>query len=339
MNPAVPLLCLLAGVGMAWGAAPQAPDEILSAVQTRLESGAPLEDLIEALDDLPSEDLNTIEAEVEKAWSGVRQQYLDAFRAAAEEQHTGTARQDTKTLVRDLRASFHEVRRMAEGPMKEALNKTSMPAMTQLRELLVPSPDRILTLGGKPLQLQHSVANGLAKFRNGIREANVSTGEEDSLALLRAAEDDIASEFSGLDRSGLRIMDDNRKLAAKVELLEPERLGIEELNTMRLLVDLPALRLDPKLCEAARGHSRDMKEHNFFAHASPLPGKTSPSDRAALAGTTGGGENIYSGSTDPRGANRGWFFSPGHHKNMFNPGYGRVGLGHFASHWTQMFGG
>lgn len=108
---------------------------------------------------------------------------------------------------------------------------------------------------------------------------------------------------------------------------------------MRLLVGLPALRLDPKLCDAARGHSQDMKEHNFFAHTSPLPGKTNPSDRAAQAGTTGGGENIFMGSADPRGANRGWFFSPGHHKNMFNPGYRRVGLGRHDRHWTQMFGG
>ena len=134
-------------------------------------------------------------------------------------------------------------------------------------------------------------------------------------------------------------MTDNRKVATKSELPEAERLGIEELNTMRLLVDLNALRLDPKLCEAGRGHSQDMKEHNFFAHSSPIPGKSSPSDRASKAGTSGGGENIYMGSKSPKAANKGWFYSPGHHKNMFNAGYQRVGLGNFGSHWTQMFGG
>jgi uncharacterized protein YkwD len=35
----------------------------------------------------------------------------------------------------------------------------------------------------------------------------------------------------------------------------------------------------------------------------------------------------------------GWFYSPGHHKNMFSPGQRRIGLGQYGSHWTQMFGG
>jgi uncharacterized protein YkwD len=45
------------------------------------------------------------------------------------------------------------------------------------------------------------------------------------------------------------------------------------------------------------------------------------------------------GSSDPHGANMGWFYSPGHHKNMFNAGQVRIGLGCTGSHWTQMFGG
>ena len=93
-----------------------------------------------------------------------------------------------------------------------------------------------------------------------------------------------------------------------------------------------------ELCDAARDHSKDMSEKNFFAHESPVKGKTTPWDRAANFGTTASGENIYAGSTDPHGANTGWFYSPGHHKNMFNPGQKRIGLGQFKSHWTQMFG-
>ena len=58
----------------------------------------------------------------------------------------------------------------------------------------------------------------------------------------------------------------------------------------------------------------------------------------ALSGTSSSGENIFMGSTKPASANRGWFRSPGHHKNMFNPGHKRVGLGNYGSHWTQMFG-
>jgi uncharacterized protein YkwD len=337
----VKLAPILTAVALATGgalAAPQAPDEILSAVQTRLESGESLDPLIRALEDLPSTDLNKIEEEVEKAWNQLRPAYLSAFKSAAESQHSGKARQETKGRVRELRQQFHSVRGMAEGPMKEAVKTTSKPAMDQLRELLLPNPSRILESADPALRTNRKIAMGLAKFRNGIREANVATGEDDAVVTITEAEAALAAEFSDLDRGGLRIMADNRKVAEKAELPEAERLGIEELNTMRLLVDLSALRIDPKLCEAARGHSKDMAEHNFFDHTSPLPGKTSPSDRASLAGTSGGGENIYMGSTSPESANRGWFFSPGHHKNMFQPRYGRVGLGNHNRHWTQMFG-
>lgn len=320
-------------------AAPYAPDEILSAVQTRLESGESLDDLITALDDLPSKELNQIDEEVEKAWLQLTVRYLAAYESAAKEQNSGTLRQNNTRRVRELRASFHQVRGMAEGPMKEALKRISMPAMNQLREILLPQPERILELGGAELQAQRRLILGLGTFRDGIRIANVATGEEISGTIITGGEQEIAENLSDLDRAGLRIMANNRKIAAKAELPEPERLGIEELNTMRLLVDLRALRLDPKLCLAARGHSQDMKEHSFFSHTSPLPGKSSPSKRAALAGTSGGGENIYMGSKNPASANKGWFFSPGHHKNMFNPSYGRVGLGNYGAHWTQMFGG
>jgi uncharacterized protein YkwD len=102
-------------------------------------------------------------------------------------------------------------------------------------------------------------------------------------------------------------------------------------------VGLNALVLDPKLCTASRDHSQDMKEKNFFAHNSPVPGKESPWQRAKLAGTTASAENIYSGGSNPSGANKGWFFSPGHHKNMFG-GHRRIGLGHYGGRWTQMFG-
>ncbi|MDE0826900.1 MAG: CAP domain-containing protein [Akkermansiaceae bacterium] len=319
-------------------AAPHAPDEILSAVQTRLETGRSLDELIDALVDLPSKDLNKIEEEVEKAWGHIHTQYLSAFEKEAKDQNSGQFRQENKKLVRQLRDNFHNVRKLGEGPMKDAIKKTSSPALNQLRELLLPKPSRILDIGGPKLKQQRSLAFGLAKFRDGIREANVATGEEDSEAILFDGEKKIAGGLSGIDRDGLRIMADNRQVAAKTELPEAERLGIEELNTMRLLLNLNALRLDPKLCEAGRGHSQDMKEHNFFSHTSPIPGKNSPSARASKAGTSGGGENIYMGSKSPKAANKGWFYSPGHHKNMFNAGYKRVGLGNYRSHWTQMFG-
>ena len=337
MNWSSPLLAF-ATLTMVASARPYAPDEILSAVQTRLESGQDLTELITILDDLPSADLDKIEQDVDKAWDHIHRSYLSAFEAKAGGLNSGQLRQENQKRLRDLRTQFHNVRRMPEAAMKDALKKISRPAMDELLALLLPTASNILESGGPELKKQREFALGLAKFRNGIRAANVASGEENSLEVIGGGEEEIAKKLSGLDRNGLRIMADNRKLAASADLPEEERMGIEELNTMRLLVELPALRIDPKLCDAARDHSQDMNTLGFFSHTSPVAGKSTPSARAARAGTSGGGENIYMGSKNPKSANKGWFYSPGHHKNMFKAGYRRVGLGNYGVHWTQMFG-
>jgi hypothetical protein len=114
--------------------------------------------------------------------------------------------------------------------------------------------------------------------------------------------------------------------------------GMTAVNTIRITCGLNPLVFDPKLCQAAAMHSSDMESHDFFAHESPLPGKKTPWDRAAIAGTTASGENIYMGSTVGSDAIKAWFLSPGHHKNMFGEGHTRQGLGRAGKYWTQLFG-
>jgi uncharacterized protein YkwD len=80
-----------------------------------------------------------------------------------------------------------------------------------------------------------------------------------------------------------------------------------------------------------------MKRLGFFSHESPVPGKRTPGDRAALAGTSASAENIAAGQSKGVDAIGAWYYSPGHHKNMFG-GHARVGLGHSDTLWTQMFG-
>ena len=319
-------------------AAPQASNEILSALQNRLETGGDVSDLVEGLDDLPSSDLNKITEDFNRAWPRQLEQYQNAFAAAARAQHAGEAKAELRSQVRKLREEFMRVRGLNENQMKKALQDSSWPAMQQLRALLMPTAANVLKKGSPELREQRKRLLILARFRNGLLEATVSTDPPLDEAALAREEQDATDAYSGLDRDGLRILKKNAALAAKEELPASEVKGIRELNEMRLLVGLQALAIDLGLCEASRGHSRDMQEHNFFAHDSPLPGKETPSKRAAKAGTSGGGENIYKGSRSPQAANRGWFFSPGHHKNMFNGGYRRVGLGNHGTHWTQMFG-
>ncbi|MCH2063544.1 MAG: CAP domain-containing protein [Roseibacillus sp.] len=333
----VTLLALLLGAPVMM-AAPRATDEILSALQTRLENNSGFEDLIEQLSNLEPRELKRLQAEYDKVWPRLRDGYLTVFKDEARKQHSGTARQANQKAIREARENFHAVRIMPEGPMKAAIIARSEPAVGLLRELLLPSGERILRIAGDPLKKQRSQILRLGEFRDGILKAAIAIEDAESVAKVKAEEQSVAEDLSDLDRNGLRIMENNRKIAEAAMVPEAERRGVEELNQMRLLVGLPALILDPKLCDASRGHSEDMATLNFFSHTSPVPGKQSPGQRAGLSGTTSSGENIFMGSTSPKSANRGWFRSPGHHRNMFSPGHRRVGLGQYGSHWTQMFG-
>ncbi len=146
----------------------------------------------------------------------------------------------------------------------------------------------------------------------------------------------LALPMSAGDR---RVLLDNRAMEAAPDLkLDPEvGLGVLDLNRLRILLGTHALRIDPKLCVASQGHSEDMQRLGFFAHESPVEGKRTPGDRAAKAGTSGGAENIARGQRTAKGANQGWWYSPGHHKNML-AGHARIGLGRKDDFWTQMFG-
>jgi uncharacterized protein YkwD len=153
---------------------------------------------------------------------------------------------------------------------------------------------------------------------------------------------ELATPMSGADR---KVLEENAALPVTAgEALEAGELGPEEqagvldLNLRRILLGLPAQRIDLKLCHACRDHSKDMAELGFFAHESPVEGKKTPWDRAARAGTSAGSENIARGARTGPDAIRQWWYSPGHHRNMLGGG-GRTGLGRFGDHWTQLFGG
>ncbi|MDQ8191360.1 CAP domain-containing protein [Roseibacillus persicicus] len=314
-------------------------DEVILSVQRCIEQGESFGEVEETLEDLSIADLKSLSATFEKAWLGLEKDYLQSYSNFVSSRFKGPARTENMKRVRELRKNFHAVRQLGEGPMKAKLKEVSMPAMKELRAILMPESKDLLPEAPDELKEKHRLVHGLAVFRDLLQEYAVSVGADDTPGTLKAAEQAIVVKYQDLDRKGLRIIEDNDKIAAKADLPEAERRGIRELNEMRLLIEQNALEIDPKLCDAARGHSQDMAEKGFFAHDSPVPGKKTPSDRARAAGTTGGGENIYMGSPQPEAANKGWFFSPGHHKNMFSPGYRRVGLGQFNRHWTQMFGG
>jgi len=141
--------------------------------------------------------------------------------------------------------------------------------------------------------------------------------------------------FQLLQKRDYKIMSDNAALRETVPAGEYQQAWIT--NLYRMLMGKAPLKLNPKLCAAARDHCKDMVEKDFFDHVSPVAGKRTVGDRARLQGASAGGENIHMGSTAADGAFWSWFGSLGHHKNMLGD-YAEFGVGNHQKHWTQMFG-
>ena len=103
---------------------------------------------------------------------------------------------------------------------------------------------------------------------------------------------------------------------------------------------------EPALTCAARVHSLDMADNDYFSHTN-LEGN-GPGWRLNQAGYNGGGwgENIAAGYGSPTQAVQGWLDSDGHCANMLNPGFSETGVGYaygpgasYGHYWTQTFGG
>lgn len=313
-------------------------NEIFVRLQATIEDEGGTEALIADLEDLDNRELRALLKDFDLTWKKLRTRYFPEYQEFVKTSFTGEARREAKQQIQQHRDDFRAVYQLGEGAMKPLLKSKSMPALKALRKLILPSGPEIFETAPDALQNQRKIILVLAKFRDAIVKIAVLQGPGKALSDLLAEEKEVIASFSGLPRDGLRVIEENDEIAEKNKIPDAERRGIRELNEWRLLLGLNALLIDPRLCEASRGHSADMNNHNFFAHQSPLPGRTTPWDRAANAGTRSSGENIYMGSPDPASANRGWFYSPGHHKNMFKATHRFIGLGRYQSHWTQMFG-
>jgi len=132
----------------------------------------------------------------------------------------------------------------------------------------------------------------------------------------------------------------NRELK-ETSIGEEERANVEAVNEYRSLMGLLAVKIDERLVRAARKHSIEMAQLDYFAHESPTPSLKTPAQRARRDGYGGGvAENIARGPATGRDAFLGWFRSSGHHRNMLQPGHTDLGCGECRRHyWTQLFGG
>jgi hypothetical protein len=270
---------------------------------------------------------------------GLRRTYAQAFLAEArrlrDERIAKVCEKEGKSqreLDRELDEARETVLALAKGgkPDRNALRKQAGPIMKRLDDLMVSRRAEVLA-GSKALGEQRERLRKLWALRDRcLTEAG--WGAEGRLVALEQATCLMGMPANHAQR---RTLEQNVRLAEKLSPTEAD--GIRDLNRIRLLLGLPALQIDLGLCRAARGHSTDMRTRKFFSHTSPIAGKESPGKRARLAGTTGGPENIATGTKTGPGAIRMWFHSPGHFRNMLGA-HRRVGLGGDGGTWTQMFG-
>jgi uncharacterized protein YkwD len=106
----------------------------------------------------------------------------------------------------------------------------------------------------------------------------------------------------------------------------------------------PPLVWNEQLEVSAVRHAGDMANQNYFSHTS-LDGRTMQ-DRIRMAGYSYNGfksyevgENIAEGPQTIAEVMDGWFKSPGHCKNLMNPGFKEIGIGYSNGYWVQDFGG
>lgn len=102
--------------------------------------------------------------------------------------------------------------------------------------------------------------------------------------------------------------------------------------------------MNAQLQTAARLHSKDMADNDYFSHDSR--NGDSPWDRIDAAGYTaqGVGENIAAGNASAEETFSQWVNSNGHCVNMMSSNATEIGIGYangsaaFGHYWTQTFG-
>lgn len=113
-------------------------------------------------------------------------------------------------------------------------------------------------------------------------------------------------------------------------------------NQERAKANLPALKAHKGLQNAALLKSKDMIDHNYFAHQSPTYG--SPFDLLKLRGINyrAAGENIAAGQSSASAVMTAWMDSPGHRANILNKDFTHLGVGivkggSYRIYHTQLF--
>ncbi|WP_157731576.1 CAP domain-containing protein [Thermogutta terrifontis] len=278
---------------------------------------------------------------IEKQLSARLERYGQMFTRQAQRQAGQHLRQVDPRQVAAVREAVLTLRQRPDLT-KEMIQQVGDPGLKQLQQWLVIPREVVLassdTLRSEREKLSEwgSLWEECARVLYNAAPPESRPDTQPSFEEYLAGEETLAAFLvSPMDPPARQVLAQNAILAKQLQ--REEARCILALNMTRVLLGLNPLVIDLRLCAAARDHSNDMKTLGFFDHTSPVPGKTTPWDRARRFGTSASGENIAAGYSDGNAANMGWFHSPGHHKNMLG-NHKRVGVGIAGTYYTELFG-
>ena len=245
----------------------------------------------------------------------VYQTYLGSARRTAQTLIADKRRKATQEQVDGLRRQARVIIDEVQDATKQRVPQELDPVFEELEKLIALTPDDLLKANPQ-----------LGKMRMELgRQNDLSWVDQAAILYALAPSKQEADIIAG-------------NIKFREELSADEAQAIDEANRRRMVLGLNPLAIDMKLVACSRDHSSDMIKHGFFAHDSPVEGKTTPWDRAKNFGTSASGENIAAGYGDGMKVTVGWWRSPGHLKNMMGKGHKRIGVGQESKHYTQMFG-
>ncbi len=121
---------------------------------------------------------------------------------------------------------------------------------------------------------------------------------------------------------------------------------LDLVNIERTSRGLVPLRFSAQLNAAALGHTQDQAAVGDTYHTDPRNPSNTPRARIIASGYrfSTWGENVAAGYRSPESVMRGWMTSEGHCRNILNPAFTEIGVGHvtggrvYGQFWTQKLG-
>ncbi|MFK7788103.1 MAG: CAP domain-containing protein [Phycisphaeraceae bacterium] len=245
----------------------------------------------------------------------VYQTYLGSARRTAQTLIADKRRKATQEQVDGLRRKARIIIDEVQDATKQRVIQELDPTFESLEKLISVTPEEMLKANPQLIKMRQEIG----------RQNDLSWVDQTAILYALTPSKEDAEIIAG-------------NVKFREELSADESQAIDEANRRRMILGLNPLAIDMNLVACSRDHSSDMIKHNFFAHDSPVPGKTTPWDRAKNFGTTASGENIAAGYGDGMKVTIGWWRSPGHLKNMMGKGHKRISVGQENKHYTQMFG-